>query len=283
MGDSLICTFLETCWQSIWKCYAVRILALRLFCLIYLLPRLATALGLGGDFLRGSQAVRAAFLERGWLRRDKSGGISMTSQLGETREEMASSLIVLFLLKYPSLPKERSLPRATAHCEMATEHPCVCGCVWHSDGSSAWGHSSDSIQGDLNVHFKGKFQMELSAQRFGAYFIHHGLPVLLLSVHACLRCDRTDKQSAEGSSLISCINFRCFLEPALPPPLSLCGLFGFPAPECPLHPLHFVYIAIVELHGHFLWLSQSPFCLCVNFARYFSYSWTMSASLSVPV
>lgn len=38
----------------------------------------------------------------------------MTSQLGETREEMASSLIVLFLLKYPSLPKERSLPRATA-------------------------------------------------------------------------------------------------------------------------------------------------------------------------
>lgn len=114
--------------------------------------------------------------------------------------------------------------------------------------------------------------MELSAQRFGAYFIHHGLPVLLLSVHACLRCDRTDKQSAEGSSLISCINFRCFLEPALPPPLSLCGLFGFPAPECPLHPLHFVYIAIVELHGRFLWLSQSPFCLCVNFARYFSYS-----------
>lgn len=86
--------------------------------------------------------------------------------------------------------------------------------------------------------------------------------------------------SAEGSSLISCINFRCFLEPALPPPLSLCGLFGFPVPECPLHPLHFVYIAIVELRGCFLWLSQSPFCLYVNFARYFSYCWT---SLLVPV
>lgn len=38
-------------------------------------------------------------------------------------------------------------------------------------------------------------------------------------------------------------------------PLSPGGRFHFPAPEGPLHPARSVYIAVVELHGHFLRLS----------------------------
>lgn len=143
MGDSLVCTLLETRWQSIWKCYAVMDSCFELVLPYLSLAQAGSCLGTWWWFPAGFPGSESSLPGRRVTEKEQVQEISMTSQWGENSEEMASSLILLFLLKYPSLPKERSLPGATAHCER--DGYWTSSCLWMCLSRSLMVHQHEGI------------------------------------------------------------------------------------------------------------------------------------------